>query len=235
MITSTSLPGPANKALAKRAGNRAPFVCPQPGLRGSLSEGSVHSNFAQTMKGCGGSCADSSSLFMQANLLSASVCRAASTAGSEEVHIINTLCTQNTLPSMLRSCSWGAYSLNFLFSLMVCIPLPAIWFPPSPLMICEQESKSKVPLLTTERLSMIGATLSSHFHPLVMVSLDYGRSHLLDLKHTLGVGLFAECLCKAIAPCQYGWTILEIHPAGPEAGHRRWTAPIIFLAGVLKP
>lgn len=77
----------------------------QPGLQGSLSEGSVHSNFAQTAKGCGGSCADSSSLFMQANLLSASVRSAASVAGSEEVHIINTLCTQNALPSMLRSCS----------------------------------------------------------------------------------------------------------------------------------
>ena len=110
------LPGLANKALAKRAGNRAPFVCPQPGPWGSLSEGSVHGNFAQTAKGCGGSCADSSSLFMQANLLSASVHSAASMAGSEEVHIINTLCTQNTLPSMLRSCSWGAYSLNSLFS-----------------------------------------------------------------------------------------------------------------------
>lgn len=73
---SASLPGLASKALAKQAGNRAPFVyvC-SAGLQGRQGEGSVRSNSAQTRKGSRGRVtehlgADSSLLLTQANLLS---------------------------------------------------------------------------------------------------------------------------------------------------------------------
>lgn len=182
------LPGLANKALAKWAGNRAPFVCPQPGPWGSLSEGSVHGNFAQTAKGCGGSCADSSSLFMQANLLSALVHSAANMAGSEEVHIINTLCTQNTLPSMLKSCSWGAYSLNSFSFLAHGLHTPSCN------MISIQSPDDM--WASVEILSPIvnkGKTFYD-WSKIVFSLLSLCHCHswlLLDLKQMPGVGIFA--------------------------------------------
>lgn len=91
MLSSASLPGVANKALVKREGNGALFVCAQLGLKGRQAEGSstVILFRPRRVMDCLG--ANSSFLFTQAKLLSALAPGVARMAGSEEVHIINTL------------------------------------------------------------------------------------------------------------------------------------------------
>lgn len=94
---STSLPSPANRALASEQGTELPLYMLSWGSReGRVREVStaILLRPQRVMEGLG---ADSSLLFTQANLLSASAHSAARMAGSEEVHIIN------TFPSPFRS------------------------------------------------------------------------------------------------------------------------------------
>lgn len=90
LSSSMSLPSPASKALASERGTEL-LLC---GLSWGFREGRVkevsRAILLRPQRVMEGLRADSSFLFTQANLLSASASSAARMAGSEEVHIINT-------------------------------------------------------------------------------------------------------------------------------------------------